>query len=828
MTRLKLFFGMTFCLCMIAFSSMTKAQDVVWKKNFGGTGGDYFSDVIAVDDGYVAVGNSWCTSFGSRGDWFNYNGVDCNLEIVKIDTITGDPILDSLYIKPTTDAIIVKYDKNGNVRWKMHFGGMADDYFTSVTEVPDGYVAVGYSHYVSFGTGDLSKMKLKSTTGESGIIVKFDKKNGTILNRESFGGGAVTKFSSVIAVPGGGIVAVGNVMLSTDPKVNLYDFANVAGRGNTDAFIVKYKDNFSIEWKKIFGGDGIDFFNSVTAVPDGFVAVGAYFGIYFAGGTIKNTSLGNGDWTSDDGVTDNDCFIVKYDNAGNVKWKKAFGGGEPVPRPMNGHQSTETFNSVTTVPDGVIVTGYAESNCFVDTWQVRFLYIDFVWYNSDWRGIAYNGGATMVKFNNTGEVVWKKNFGGKDYHSYLSVTAVPEGVIAIGAESLTGAGAAYLVKHDFDGKEIWKKKFSKAYLSSVTASEGGIAAAGYSWFTSFLTDDWKGVKGNGYDDAVIVSYRNDGDYGGSISGRIKFGDGAPVSVPYNIGAYLIDSVSLATHGFYTYYSAISDESGKYIINGVPQGNYFIRADVVDYYEYPHILSWAYYSSFPSWTIDWRDAKTIILQKNKDISGIDIITTKWAIPNDSSSISGYIGYGTDGANLRSQLEGEIREVEYPVGGVNVFLQQYTSDWSTILSTISNEDGYFGFPNLPAGRYRVVLDIIGLEMLSAVDIELGEAESFDGLEFGITDDGIYTMSNGVTSIMDINKDGDNILLVPNPTTGELRIKSGELKIKDIEIFNIVGKKVFTTSLSNGNTINISHLPAGVYFLKAEGKTAKFIKK
>jgi len=62
--------------------------------------------------------------------------------------------------------------------------------------------------------------------------------------------------------------------------------------------------------------------------------------------------------------------------------------------------------------------------------------------------------------------------------------------------------------------------------------------------------------------------------------------------------------------------------------------------------------------------------------------------------------------------------------------------------------------------------------------------------------------------------------NFVVYPNPTRGELRIESKELRIKGVEIFDIVGKKVFSnhhfTTLSN-HLINISHLQAGFYFLQ-----------
>jgi hypothetical protein len=67
-------------------------------------------------------------------------------------------------------------------------------------------------------------------------------------------------------------------------------------------------------------------------------------------------------------------------------------------------------------------------------------------------------------------------------------------------------------------------------------------------------------------------------------------------------------------------------------------------------------------------------------------------------------------------------------------------------------------------------------------------------------------------------------------PNPATGELRITNYELRIKDIVIYDVYGKK------QNGKwkmeneewKVNISHLPAGIYFVKINTEQGEEITK
>jgi len=132
------------------------------------------------------------------------------------------------------------------------------------------------------------------------------------------------------------------------------------------------------------------------------------------------------------------------------------------------------------------------------------------------------------------------------------------------------------------------------------------------------------------------------------------------------------------------------------------------------------------------------------------------------------------------------------------------------------------------------------------------ELGEIEDIlvNGISQGIIT--IYTFenvqSNGTIEAIFKEKVGicenefGNISIFPNPTTGELTITNiprwrqqgvEELRIEGIEIFDVYGRNVFshTANLIPQTVINISHLPAGVYFLRIYNEsgfaTAKVIK-
>ena len=450
-----------FLLSYITPLTMWAQEDnIVWKKNFGGQHPDGFGDVIAVSDGIIAVGSSWWLSFGT-GDWTGVTG------------------------RGGTDAIIVKYDSNGNVVWKKHLGSSDHDYFHEVTEVSDGIVVVGDS---PSRDGDWSGVQGMGRFDAT--IVKYSN-SGSVIWKKRFGGIDDDDYYSVTTVSDG-VVAVGSSGVLS--FVGNDDWAGVSGKGGTDAIIVKYDNNGNVVWKKNFGGNGGDEFRSVVAVDGGVIVVGS----------SSQPSFNNGDWEGVDGkgIRGHDAIIVKYDNNGNVVWKKNFGGS-----------GDDEFISVAATLDGIIVVGHSHSESFG---------------NGDWTGVYRKGNedAIIVKYSNDGDVVWKKNFGGSDNDEFRSVVSVEDGIITVGYSGANSFGNgdwtntngnggidAFLLKYDNNGNIIHKQNFggnNSDWFFSVVPVLDGVVAVGSSKAESFGNGDWINILGKGYDDAIIVKFSTNG------------------------------------------------------------------------------------------------------------------------------------------------------------------------------------------------------------------------------------------------------------------------------------------------------------------------------
>jgi hypothetical protein len=81
-----------------------------------------------------------------------------------------------------------------------------------------------------------------------------------------------------------------------------------------------------------------------------------------------------------------------------------------------------------------------------------------------------------------------------------------------------------------------------------------------------------------------------------------------------------------------------------------------------------------------------------------------------------------------------------------------------------------------------------------------------------------------------ISSVKKGNENVSfnISPNPVQDQLRIENYEIGINhNIEIYNVLSEKVLTANISEINSINVSNLTPGVYFIKIGDKVEKFVK-
>lgn len=227
----------------VALLKFDATGNLSWSKTWGGTGQDEAFDLIkTADGGYAATG--WVASYGAG----------------------------------SLDALLLKYDANGNLSWNKTWGGSGDDRGYEIVQAADGgYVITGWTNTFGGGNGDA-------------YIAKFDV-SGNLSWNKTLGGTGNDCGDGVIQASDGGYVLVG--------------YVSSYGAGSIDAFFAKYNASGDLLWTKTWGGIGNDYFRSIIKTDDNG---------YIVSGT-----------TSSYGAGSNDIILSKYNINGDLLWNKTWG-----------------------------------------------------------------------------------------------------------------------------------------------------------------------------------------------------------------------------------------------------------------------------------------------------------------------------------------------------------------------------------------------------------------------------------------------------------------------------------------------------------------------
>ncbi len=365
------------------------SPQTIYLEEFGGNRNDIFNDVIGTSNGnVVAVGN--------------YKSSD-------IEGFESDPY---------NNAMIVKYNKTGQILWKKFFGGSSYDTFDSVISTSEGdIVTVG-----NFESTDIENLQNKGH--KDAVIVKYDK-NGNELWKKSFGGGGTDLFISAAVTNLDEIVVIGEQSSSIQGLEK-----------NTFSFIIKYDKNGNELWKKSFGNTLNDKLSDITVTKDNGIVVVGY-------------QLIGVDEINNEGIFE--YVVVKYDQNGNELWQKRY--------------QDEFYKNVTSTSDNaIIITGQKkqEDRIFYDgvitkidkkgneKWTKYFTslmssYIDDVIGTND-GGIVIAGyyvpeaetkefdyDMVLIKYDKYGIRKWIKNFENETEERMKAISTIKNrGIVGVG------------------------------------------------------------------------------------------------------------------------------------------------------------------------------------------------------------------------------------------------------------------------------------------------------------------------------------------------------------------------------------------------------------
>lgn len=246
--------------------------NVLWNKDYGGSGEDKLNAVLqTADGGYLLAGSS---SSGINGD-------------------------KSQFSKGGTDYWVLKIDSVGNKLWDVDYGATLTETFQSVIKTTgDGFLICGTSN--SNAGGD----KSQNTYGSTDFWIIKINSSGVKQWDKDFGGTNTEALHSVLLTPDSGFILAG---FSTS---NSGGTKSENTKGVSDYWILKTDFLGTKLWDKDYGGTATDDCGSVSLTADGG---------YLLCGNSQSVVSGN---KTERNVGSSQSWIIKLNSAGDFEWNK--------------------------------------------------------------------------------------------------------------------------------------------------------------------------------------------------------------------------------------------------------------------------------------------------------------------------------------------------------------------------------------------------------------------------------------------------------------------------------------------------------------------------
>ena len=236
---------------------------------------------------------------------------------------------------------------------------------------------------------------------------------------------------------GSGMDSGFSVVQASDGGYALAGYTGSYGAGSTDAWLAKIDATGSLVWNRTYGGVNDDYCSAMTQTSDGGYALAGH-----------SWSFGGGSYAA---------WLIKTDSTGVMQWNRTYGGAK----------SDYARAVIQTSEGGYVIAG--ETNSFG-------------------VGTPSKSNSYLIKTDSAGNMQWNKTYGGTatDY-AYSVIEASTGGYMLVGSTYSFGVGAptypnAFLVKTDATGDLMWNKTFGGAATeyaySIIETSDGGYAFAG--------------------------------------------------------------------------------------------------------------------------------------------------------------------------------------------------------------------------------------------------------------------------------------------------------------------------------------------------------------
>jgi hypothetical protein len=388
---------------------------IAWEHSYGGSDWDRSTDIIALPDGYLMVGqvesndgdvqefrgieDVWLTKLDQAGElvWQRTYGGSNHDHIANIEFLeSGDLIMVGSSasgdgdLEPNNgsfDLWVLRIDINGNVLWSRSYGGLGEDAAFRAYPIENDHTMVcGYQ-------------EMNNT--EAGWLMEIDQ-NGDMVWDETYQGPLDRMLAGLAP--------------ADDGKWFL------TGTTGYDLWVLMTDSNGEVIWEDAIGGTQYEVgWALAKAGENAFVVAG-------------NTQSNNGDVTGYQGY--HDAWVVMLDTTGQIQWAQTFGGG-----------SFDSVSEILILPSGeILALGTTDS------------------YNGDVTGHAGESDAWLLLINPDGELIWDRTLGGDSHESGSGLALADDGII-VAANSMFPNGDVSSNQGSYD---LWVVKLQ---TGPVTVAE---------------------------------------------------------------------------------------------------------------------------------------------------------------------------------------------------------------------------------------------------------------------------------------------------------------------------------------------------------------------
>lgn len=398
---------------------------LVWGTYYGGSLNDYASCIAKDPGGNILVG-------GASGN------VNLATTGAYQTTLMG-----------FTDAMIGKFESNGNLLWMTYYGGEGSDDLYSICSDNNGNIFVAGSTNSKTGIatpGSYQPVHGNVNNVRDAFVAKFNAAGNRIWGTY-YGGAGADYLYGIRAGANGNIFVAGETnSLNGISSPGCYQPVYAGGTAPADkgdGFIASFDNNGNRLWATYFGGALSDIFYGVALDNNG--------NVYATGITNSKTGIATpGAFQTTMAGGSDDAMLVKFNDTGNLLWATYYGG--------SGGDYSDAI--CCDKQNNIIIGGITSSTTDIATAGT---------YQPGFGGNANDG--FVAKFNANGNNIWGTYYGGNGKEAVSGITSdVNNNIIITGyslstnnivtgnayqTTALTGKLNVYIAKLTANGNRTW-------------------------------------------------------------------------------------------------------------------------------------------------------------------------------------------------------------------------------------------------------------------------------------------------------------------------------------------------------------------------------------